>query len=210
MIKAVIFDLDQTLLDRTATFRLFTENQHQRFVSQLGGCDQSKYWDTMHRFDDNGYKDKQTMFTEVCEHLGLTINPNTLFEDFKTHYGNKPVLFRHAEETLENLKTQYKIAVITNGRVKAQATKIQVSGIFPYFDVITISEAVGVKKPDPRIFQHCIDGLELKANDCVYIGDHPINDIEAALNFGMKAIWVKNLHFHPPSMEFDGTIENLQ
>jgi len=125
-------------------------------------------------------------------------------------YGNKPVLFRHVEETLENLKTQYKIAVITNGRVKAQATKIQVSGILPYFNVIAISEAVGVKKPDPRIFQHYIDELQLKANDCVYIGDHPINDIEAALNFGMKAVWVENLHFHPPSMEFDGTIENLQ
>ncbi len=209
MIKAVIFDLDQTLLDRSATFQLFVKDQHQRFVSHLKGCDEVMYLETMLMFDNNGYKDKQTMFAEVCEHLSLSIDSDVLFEDFKVHYGTQPVLFDDVVEVLKSLKNKYKLAVITNGRVKAQATKIRVAGIDSYFDVVTISEAVGVKKPNPAIFHHCLDKLQLEAEDCIYIGDNPVNDVEAALKVGMKAVWIKNRHFKPPAMQCEGEIENV-
>lgn len=207
MIQAVIFDLDQTLLDRSATFRAFAIKQHQRFSSELNSCDVEQYWAAMNQLDDNGYKDKRIMFQEVCELLELSIDPHKLYNDFKQRYGSNPVLFAGVTEMLETLKGCYQLAVITNGRTKAQGTKIRVSGLVPYFDEVTISESVGVKKPSPQIFHHCLSRLGISAENCVYIGDNPKNDVEAAKAVGMKALWIKNPHFDPPT-QCDGVVES--
>lgn len=208
MIRAVIFDLDQTLLDRSATFKSFTSEQFRRFHPEHIDCDENEYWNVVNELDDNGYKDKQVMFREVCEKLNLSVNPNVLFRDFKEHYGKKPILFNGVIEMLEILKENYVLAVITNGRTKAQSTKIRVSGIEGFFDEVTISESVGVKKPSPIIFNHCLAKLELQPEHCVYVGDNPRNDVEAAKAIGMKSLWVKNDHFEPPA-HCDGVIEEL-
>ncbi len=52
------------------------------------------------------------------------------------------------------------------------------------------SEA-GIKKPDPAIFEMAIKQLNLSPNQCIYIGDHPVNDIEGAAKVGMETIWLK-------------------
>ncbi|MGJ8657981.1 MAG: HAD family hydrolase [Akkermansiaceae bacterium] len=208
MLKAIIFDLDQTLVNRTATFKAFIKSQHLRFNSEIT-CDESTYMDTMFLFDNNGYKDKQTMFAEVCAHLNLSIDPDILFDDFKQHYGSVPILFDGVLETLDELQQNYRLAIITNGRVKAQTTKIRVSGLEKYFEVVTISEAVGIKKPAPEIFQHCLSQLKLPPQECIYIGDNPINDVKAAMGVGMKAIWVKTPHFEPP-VQCHGVLEKFE
>lgn len=86
--------------------------------------------------------------------------------------------------------------------------KIEISGIKDYFDSIQISEAVGVKKPDPLISQKCIQSLDRKPNECVYIGDHPQNDVKGAKACGMKAIWLRKSYYESPDLS-DGTINSI-
>ena len=64
--------------------------------------------------------------------------------------------------------------------------------------MVVISEEVGVKKPDPSIFVHCLELLSVEASCAAYVGDNPANDIEPANKLGMISIWVENSNFEAP------------
>jgi putative hydrolase of the HAD superfamily len=60
------------------------------------------------------------------------------------------------------------------------------------FDAIVISEEVGVRKPDRRIFDLTLTRLGVEADDAVFVGDHPETDIRGAQEAGMRAIWKRD------------------
>lgn len=101
------------------------------------------------------------------------------------------VLMDQAKEVLESIRQKYKIGLITNGRTEIQYGKLDQLGIRNMFDVIIVSEEAGVKKPSPEIFHMALDHLALEAEACIFIGDHPVNDIEGAARVGMAMIWIK-------------------
>ena len=82
------------------------------------------------------------------------------------------------------------------------------TGFEQFFEVIVISEEVGIKKPDTRIFDVCLAGMGLSADACIHIGDHPVNDVAAAKAAGLRAVWMRNTHYDQPT-EHDGVIECL-
>jgi putative hydrolase of the HAD superfamily len=196
--KALIFDLDQTLVDRNKTFLLLLKKQYERnnlcrWVESL-----DEYLQVVSRYDENGYNDKMNTFESVADALNIGLSGQVLFDDFTDNYGDEVFLFDQVHETLAQLQTNYKLGLITNGRSIGQNRKIDYTGIRDYFDTILISESEGVKKPDPVIYQRCLTRLEVSVNEAVYIGDHPINDIAAPMSIGLKAIWVENMNYAPP------------
>ena len=50
---------------------------------------------------------------------------------------------------------------------------------------------MGVKKPDRRIFEAVLEALDTHAADAVYVGDHPVNDVQGATEAGLTAIWLR-------------------
>ncbi len=209
MIKAVIFDLDQTLLDRDATFANYLSSQYDHFQLSSSRVTKSEYIDFILSIDDHGYTKKGEVFQRACrEILSSTVSSKTLLAHYQEEYGKEPVLYEGVKGALERLKKIYQIGLITNGRVQSQMAKIEISGIKDYFDSIQISEAVGVEKPDPLIFQIGIQSLDRKPEECVYIGDHPKNDVEGAKACGMKGIWLRKAYYDPP-IQMDGEIESI-
>ena len=199
MIRAILFDLDETLIDRKETMRLFLLDQHQRF-SELHSRSDKEYAEACLRHQQNGYADKYTAFTLACLDQGFTnkMLVSALFEDFKNYYGKLPVLFPGASETLNLLSQSYRLGLVSNGRTKGQMAKIKVSGISDYFSSICISESVGCKKPDHEIFLKCLRELSVSPSEAVFVGDNPQVDIEPAKSLGMSAVWLKNKYFTEP------------
>ena len=97
---------------------------------------------------------------------------------------NEVVLFEGVKESLENLKSNYSLGVITNGN--ADLKKI---GLSYLFDFVVSAEDISASKPDPEIFNAAIEKSGSKADEICHVGDHPINDIQGSLNVGMRAIW---------------------
>ena len=62
------------------------------------------------------------------------------------------------------------------------------SPLSPYFDCAAFSCLLAVRKPDPRIYQHVLDELGLKPDECVYVGDGDSWELSGALRLGMRAI----------------------
>lgn len=114
-----------------------------------------------------------------------------LLDFYTTEYVKNAVIMDNAEAVVQQIKTKYKTGLITNGRALIQYGKIDQLGIRNDFDLIIVSEETGIKKPDPRIFEMAVRKLAVKPEECIYIGDHPINDIQGASEIGMKTIWLR-------------------
>lgn len=190
-IKAVIFDLDNTILDRTSTFRQFAQafaavyfehlDMHEELINRIIDLDQ------------DGYKDKNQLFQELIEELPWKVKPvlDELLLYYRNEYVKNAMLMEQALEVIRHIRSNYKTALITNGRNDIQYGKIDRLGLRTEFDFILVSEDAGVKKPDKRIFEAALTYLQLEPEQCIYVGDHPVNDIEGAANVGMGTIWLK-------------------
>lgn len=207
MLRAVIFDLDQTLLNRTATFHRFLEKQYLRFRRDLQGVSLAEYIATLQTYDNKGYTPKLDVYTQACADWSLGLSEE-LYTNFKTVYGQEPVLFGDTVMVLEALAVRYKLGLITNGRSRGQNAKIDGAGIRKFFDVIKISEEEGIKKPNPVIFKRCLEQLGVPPAQAVYIGDHPEKDVVAAQQLGLKGIWVRSRNYAAPESA-DGIVDNL-
>lgn len=70
------------------------------------------------------------------------------------------------------------------------------------FEVILVSEWEGIKKPDPQIFKQASEQLNVSPKECIFVGDHPVNDVKAARNVGMKGIWKRNFQWNNVQADF--------
>ncbi|MBA3985296.1 MAG: noncanonical pyrimidine nucleotidase, YjjG family, partial [Flavobacteriales bacterium] len=112
-------------------------------------------------------------------------------------------LFDGALELLEYLQTKYRLHIITNGFDEVQHKKMRNSKIDGFFNTITNSEMVGVKKPNPKIFHYALEKAKTLPHQSVMIGDNMEADIEGAQNVGMQTVFFnyKNLTVaHPYSV----------
>ena len=82
--------------------------------------------------------------------------------------------------------------IITNGFEEVQHKKLDKSKIIQYFKTITNSEMVGVKKPNPKIFNFALQQAKTVAKNSIMIGDSYEADILGAKNIGMQAIYFGN------------------
>ncbi|MEG1579916.1 MAG: HAD family hydrolase [Bacteroidaceae bacterium] len=97
---------------------------------------------------------------------------------------------QNARKIIEKLIPHYKLALVSNfyGNINAVLRDFELDKIFP---IIIESAVVGVRKPDPAIFQFGIDALQLPAEQVITVGDSFDKDIAPAKKVGCKTIWLK-------------------
>ena len=122
-----------------------------------------------------------------------------LSEDYITFLSSFNHLFQDTMEILDYLKPRYRLHIITNGFKEVQYGKLKNSGIEPYFETITNSEMVGVKKPNPKIFYHALEQSKASSENSVMIGDNLEADVHGALNIGLDAIMFNYRNENLPS-----------
>ncbi len=190
MIKAAIFDLDGTLLNRDDSVKLFIAKQYERLSKQFGHIPKEKYITRFIELDKRGYVWKDKVYQQLVDEFEITeLTWEELLHDYISEFKNNCVPFANLTQMLEKLKeNNLLLGMITNGYGQFQMDNIESLGIKKYFDVILVSEWEGIKKPDPEIFNRAIERLEISPNESIYMGDHPENDVQAARKVGMKGI----------------------
>jgi len=111
-----------------------------------------------------------------------------LSEDYITYLSSYNYLFEGAIELLQYLEPKYNLHIITNGFQEVQHGKLEKSKINSYFKTITNSEMVGVKKPNPLIFNYALERAKVSKQRSIMIGDNYEADVLGALNIGLDAI----------------------
>ncbi|MGJ9385995.1 HAD family hydrolase [Salipaludibacillus sp. CF4.18] len=191
MIKAVVFDLDGTLLNRDASVRVFIDKQYERLNKWLKHIPKDKYINRFIELDHRGYVWKDKVYKHLVEEFKIVgITWEEFLQDYINQFQLSCVPFSNLVSMLEELKNKnLSLGMITNGKGQFQMNNITALGIEKYFDTILISEWEGMKKPEPQIFNKVLSQLKVRPKESVYIGDHPINDVKTARNAGMKSIW---------------------
>lgn len=110
---------------------------------------------------------------------------------------NKPNIHLYAgvKEMLEELKENYGLGLITDGRPEGQRLKIEALGLQELFDEIIITDELGsskCRKPNPMAFRRMANKFNQEYSRMCYIGDNINKDFIAPQMLGMKCIWFKN------------------
>ena len=191
MIKAVLFDFDETLQDRTAAFDKYADAFMDEFLPQISKEEKQKRINDMVKTGNGGYVVRTKWYQQLIDMWQWKNAPSAqmLAEHYDTKFGTFNVIFNETVPLLKDLRAKgIKTGVITNGPSVLQHTKLDNSGLLPYCDIAVVSGDINIHKPDAAIFIYTADKLGLKAEECLYVGDHPVNDIEGALGAGMKAV----------------------
>lgn len=206
-IKHVFFDLDHTLwdFDRNSglTFdRLFKLNNIDTKLEDFLTVYEPinlKYWKLYREEKVTKSALRYSRLREAFDTINSTIEDdmiNHLSEAYIEHLSSFNHLFDGTFEVLDYLQDKYTLHIITNGFEEIQEKKMKGSNIRHYFKTITNSEMVGVKKPNPRIFNFALDLASTNAQESIMIGDSLEADIEGAHHIGMETIHFdyKNVH----------------
>ena len=200
LIDNIFFDLDHTLWDFDKNsdltfFKILKKNDISIDVSKFLNCYHPinrKYWE-MYRLNKVSKADlRYFRLSDTFKKLNYDINDNLINQlaiDYIEHLSDFNHLIPDTLTVLDLLKSKYKMHIITNGFKEVQKRKLQKSDLIEYFETITISEDVGVKKPHKLIFDHALTAANANVENSVMIGDNFNADILGALGVGMKAIY---------------------
>ncbi len=207
--KALFFDLDNTLLDRDESVKSFIDDQYERLRSHVGHILKEEYTTRFLELDQFGYVWKDKVYKQLVEEYRIQgITWEELLQDYLSSFRNHCLSFNHLHAVLIELTNKgYKLGMISNGFSDFQRGNIRALKIEKYFHSIIISEDLGIKKPDLTIFLKGLEEVGVAAEESFFVGDHPVNDIEAPKKLGFKTIWKKNKHFH--DVKSDYIIEDL-
>ena len=190
MCKAVLFDLDQTLLDRNTSLKSFLNWQ----VNDLQLIYQAQKEIFIQRFielDANGSVWKDLVYRQLIDEFKIVqYSEQQLLESYIQDFNKFCVAFDGVGETIVKLHQDgFKLALISNGKTPFQEHNFQASGLSEYFSSIIVSDAAGLRKPQVEIFDLACQQLDVLPEQCVFVGDNEIADIQGAKNAGMKTIF---------------------
>ncbi|MCL6574485.1 MAG: HAD family hydrolase [Bacillus sp. (in: Bacteria)] len=114
-----------------------------------------------------------------------------LAEHFPQERKNLPFVYEDTFKTLDALKGNFQLLLLTNGSPDLQKTKLAITPkLVPYFDQIVISGDFGSGKPDPSIFEHALSLMSLTKDEVIMVGDNLKTDILGANRAGIKTVWI--------------------
>lgn len=213
-VRAIFFDFDDTLQSRKGAYRLYCEAFLDKYFPNIDKNERNIKLDEMEEHVDGGYKSREEYFPELIELWNWKNHPpmQELFDSFNEDYGKYVVMLPHALDVLEEVKRRgYIMGIISNGVSILQNTKLDTAGIRDMFDVITVSGDFGVYKPDRRIFDEACRQAGVPNEECLFVGDHPINDIQGALGADMQVVRMNQGDFYNKSIDSNiTTIEDLE
>lgn len=200
MIKAVVFDVDDTLYDLSTPFKeacrtVFPEDTGLDLEGAFLAS--RRYSDSVYASSLSGKISMEEMyiyrFENAFRDYGKKIDAQTaLF--FQAVYEQKQQEIKMTEamkKLLENLSGKMKLGIVTNGPTQHQWDKVNALGVEQWIpkEHILISGEIGIAKPDTGIFAAELGRLDLQKEDVCYVGDSFENDIAGAKGAGWKAVW---------------------
>lgn len=150
-----------------------------------------KYWKLYREEKVSKVKLRYSRLKETFDLINYDVSDQVidhLSEEYILQLPNYNHLFEGTFDLLDYLKNKYELHIITNGFQEVQTLKMSKSGILNYFDQIITSESVGVKKPNPKVFQFAMKKAKALPDNSIMIGDSLEADIQGALGVGMKVI----------------------
>ena len=188
--KAIIFDLDNTLIDWHDEFIFALNNVLKNMNYNFDEKLIAKIDNVIDNYDKNSTKlDKYDMLSRINKVCNLDLPKefiDKLIISQKDCFYSNPKLI----EIIKYLAKKYDLYVISNWFTETQIGRLENMGILKYFKKV-IGADINYLKPDKRAFDIILECYDSK--DCISIGDSLENDVIIPLSLGMDAYWKTNL-----------------
>ncbi len=196
MIRAVFFDMDDTLYDTSGFAAIARRAAVKSMVHNGLKCTEDEgYAQLMEIIKEKG-SNYSKHFNILVEQINGVEDPLIIVNGIITYHNTKFAMLKLEPESfsiLLYLKSQgYKVGLITNGKELKQWEKLVRLGVYPFFDDVVTSESVGVEKPNPEIFNIAMERLGVTAGTSLMIGNNFNADILGACEAGMQAMLINS------------------
>jgi putative hydrolase of the HAD superfamily len=188
MIKAVIFDLDDTLYYEFIYVKSGFKAAAQYISKQYDVNAEEFYKRLLVVLKSDG---RGKTFDLALEYFNLPLSEvDKLIEVYRTHQPTNLELYSDSKYIIEQLKENYKLGLITDGNSTVQWNKIKALGLDEKIDEIIVTGDLGEDKykPSPVPYEKMLQRLEVKPKTAIYVGDNPEKDFVTARKLGLMTI----------------------
>lgn len=192
-IKAVLFDFDDTLQSRENAYVGYCNLFLDKYFPDITDSERAKKRADMEKYVEGGYRQRDSYFTELISVWNWENAPelDELCRHYNSNFGKFVSLFPDSVEVIKTLRRNgYLLGIVSNGPSELQNMKMDTAGIRDLFDIVIVSGDYGVHKPNRALFDIAAEKIGVKNEECLFVGDHPVNDIKGALGADMKAVWM--------------------
>ena len=188
--KAIFFDFDYTLGNRD----VYAYQLYLRAVNENSSIDDPVLKEAIVQdcmiWDQKGNENKYYVQDLLKQRYGIDLQYDDFSVWWDDHLWEYAVAYDDAYDTVSKLKEKgYLIGMLSNGTSEGQRLKLKHAGLDELFDAIAVSQDIGFKKPDVRLFQHAMDLLNVRPEESVMVGDIYGRDIIGAYRAGMRPVW---------------------
>lgn len=197
--RALLFDLDDTLLDFSTAEDRCLDKTHKFFFADH--CERELYkkhyreinhflWELVSKEVLRPEHVKIERFRRLCEVLQVTHNAKEVAKHYEAKLADEIIWLPGVKKTLKTLHTKFKMGIVTNGLTEVQEKKYHASGLSSFCHCLLISEKVGISKPNKAIFSMAMMDLATLAHETLMIGDSLTSDFQGAINAGLDFCWI--------------------
>ena len=195
MIQAIIFDLDNTLLD-FIKMKQFAVKAAITAMNEAGlNVDEEKaYQDIFDLYVNKGWENQQVFDDYLNQTIGEVSNKILAagIVNYRRAREATLLVYPNVNKTLiELIKMEIKLAVVSDAPSREAWMRLYYLNLHHVFDPVLTFDDTGVRKPSPKPFQMALDYLKVKPEEALMIGDWPERDVVGAKQIGIKTIFAR-------------------
>lgn len=202
MIKNVLFDLDDTLLDFHKAERIALIKTLLHFGIEPKEETLARYselnlaqWKLLEKGAITREEVKIRRYRLLFAELGVSCSPQAATAFYEQQLGIGHYFINGAEELLKAIYPHYRLYLASNGTAQVQRSRIKSAGIGKYFSAIFISQEIGPPKPSAAFFKNCFAQIpDFRKEETVIVGDSLTSDIAGGQNAGIITVWLNPGH----------------
>ena len=195
MIKAIIFDLDNTLLDFVKMKQFAVKAAITAMIEAGLDVDEEKaYKDIFDLYVEKGWENQQVFDDYLNQTVGKVSNKILAAGIVSYRRAREATLlvYPNVNKTLiELIKMGIQLSVVSDAPSREAWMRLYYLNLHHVFDPVLTFDDTGVRKPSPKPFEMALDILQAKPEEVLMIGDWPERDVVGAKQIGMKTIFAR-------------------
>ncbi|MEU9761573.1 HAD family hydrolase [Streptomyces sp. NPDC047985] len=201
VIRAVLWDIDDTIFDYTAADRvgMRTHLEQEGLPDGYGSVEQALvvwraitdvHWDRFAAGETDFLGQRRDRVREFLSRALDDVEADDWFARHAAHYEAAWSLFPDVLPVLDRLAGRFRHAVLSNASIHNQDRKLRALGVRDRFEAVVCAVELGISKPEPGAFHAACDALALEPGEVAYVGDEPDIDAAGAVAAGLMGIWL--------------------
>lgn len=207
----ILLDADDTLLDfraaeRQALERVFCLHGHEPTPDRtaLYSTLNRELWDRLERGEMEREEILRVRFPQLLERLGWPGDGGEWERQYREGLSQGHDLVEGALEVCRALCRNHRLYIVTNGVAETQRSRLEASGLLPYFQGVFVSEEAGAQKPKRAFFDYVFSRIpDFRPERALMVGDSLLSDMKGGHDAGIHTCWYNPQGLPVPE---DGTV----